>query len=95
MEKHMVGGFLTIRLEFSRGISSPQVVLVPHIDSDGIGIRDESIVRHHLTWTYKVIITNNSEHASYFPRLHYKNDLFPEIEIGKIEELESIGSKNL
>jgi len=86
--RYLVGGFLTIKLEFRDGLASPAGVLVPHIDDEGFGIRSKSIVRHHLTWNYIVIITNNSDYTAYFPRLYYKNDLFPNITIEKFEELQ-------
>lgn len=92
-KKHFVGGFLTIKLAFKSGSSSPAGVIAPHIDEDGFLIRDKSIVRHHLTWTYDVTITNNSDHTAYFPRLYYKNDHFPNITIEELEQLKPIGSK--
>jgi hypothetical protein len=92
-KKHFVGGFLTIKIAFNNGLSSPAGVLVPHIDDEGFGIRDKSIVRHHLTWAYDVTITNNSDHTAYFPILYYKNDHFPNITIEELEQLKPIGSK--
>ncbi|WP_295654918.1 hypothetical protein [uncultured Mucilaginibacter sp.] len=92
-KRYFVGGFLTIKIDFKTGTSSPAGVLIPYIDEDGFGIRNRSIVRHHLTWTYKLTITNNSDHTAYFPRLYYKNDQFPDITIEKLEELKPIGSK--
>ena len=78
-KRYFVGGFLTIRFEFHNGLSSSAGVLVPYIDDEGFGIRSKSIVRHHLTWSYNITITNNSDHTAFFPKLYYKNDLFPNI----------------
>lgn len=90
--RYFVGGFLTIKVDFSNGVSAPKDIIKPHFDDVGYIIRDKSIVRHDLTWTYKVTITNNSDSSAYFPRLLYKNELFPNITIENLEELKPIGS---
>ena len=92
-KRYFVGGFLTIRFKFHSGLSSPTGVLVPHFDDEGFGVKSKSIVRHHLTWNYNVTITNNSDNTAFFPKLYYKNDLFPNITIENLEEMQPIGSK--
>lgn len=91
--RYFVGGFLTIKVDFSKGLSAPKEIIQEHLDNEGFIIRDKSIVRHELTWTYKITITNNSDNTAYFPRLLYKNELFPNITIENLEELKPIGSK--
>lgn len=86
-KRYFVGGFLTISLKFNQGISSPSVVIKPKIDLDGFLIRDESVIRHHLEWLYDLTITNNSHHAAYFPKILYKNDLYPNITIDELDEM--------
>lgn len=92
-KKYFVGSFLTVEFQFSNGIGSPVGVIKPFIDEDGYGVRNKSIVRHHLTWRYKIIITNNSDQTAFFPKISYNAELFPDIQLEEIKELQPIGSK--
>lgn len=91
-KKYFVGGFLTVDLRFSNGLGQPMGVIKPFIDEDGYGVRDKSIVRHHLTWRYKMTVTNNSDQIVLFPKISYNSELFPNVTMSEIEELKPIAS---
>lgn len=89
-KRKLTGSRLTIQLKQLNFWSAPKDAIQPVFDNEGFVLRDLSIVRHHITYRFDLIITNNSEHTAYFPKLYFKDSINPFVELQSLDEHEPI-----